>query len=1524
MAAAAPTRLRRVRSGLFGLLSVLGLTALFGVGAAAGLLAHLGLPAGRRAAAVFLGDTLVDLFQGQVTIGALSKLSPYEAEAEDVVVRDETGRTVLKVTRLTARADVVDIVTRILRGDEKLTIVVSHVRVERAEAEIVPADDGLPTLAHALTPRPSPGPDTSSAGERYVRVWLPAVEIGHAFARGQLGGSPTLEAEITAARGSLLATPKGAAIDVARFALLARGVGGADAKGIASLHIRAPGAVWGSFDGYMGEVQFGSVVRWNDEELDLKLDLPRAEPAAARALLAEWPLLVPAEARLQLKGKPSALNVDLQAKLGEGATLRGLGTLELDDFPRLQLDLEGHDLDLRALWPSAPETSATVDVDLGLYSDAGALVVEASGSLEPTRVGTFAVPAIDVTARADSTGVHGDAKLHDLGLPVDLGFSVYPDGKIELDAEAKRVTLQNVPRLRPYFDGTGAADVRVQAVLDEGRLDANLALDLRKLAYRGVTLDTAELTASAKGSLDKLEQLTLDARLDGKQLRAGDFAFDELHASARGPLRRPAVSAALEAADGPSLDARAVVAVSDPVSVRELSLGVSRGGVEVRGDVAQVDVSNGRVLVRELELHGGAGELRGSAEITPRQVSLTAQGQNLDLSAFSRILGLPRGTLEGRASIALDASMSGTTQRGNLELSLSKASFSNLNGISAQLSAKLDGQSLKAVGTGSVEAFGSFSTEWDTTLAGPVAQISSLEGATGTASLSLSGVTLDYLGQLLPSSDLDLSGRADVTLKAHREAPDAIPNLELSATTAGLSVQVPRQGQPPFALSGIELQLSATHDGVTGNSALALGVDHGGTRLLTGSADVTLDGQAAWSGREPLLTQLQERPILAKLVVSRVELDSLPPALRVPGVRGAVRLESTLRGSLSEPIVSLGLRSSDLRFVAGEREEAIDVCGTAEYAKVSGAFNVGAEVFMPGSFQLSREPCSGKRIASLQFRGQAPFDFEHGIPTWSGTASASLEALPLDTIPQLARARVTGNATGRLVIDRSGKEPSASAQLQLASVRIDRMDVGDGRLSLRSDARQARVEFEVERGNALVSGNLNAGLSWASELPAVDDAQPIELAFKAKRLEASVLEPFLSELVTEVRGRVDADLTARLEPLDRGEQSRRVEQVGGKLQLSDGSFVLTGLGFRLRDVSFDATAQRDGKTTLVDIPELTASAGTKSQNLRSHVRLRLAGFDIVSGSVSFNVTSLPLVVDGITRATADATVAVLSIKRDADRVVVDVPFERLVVRLPDDTSRELIELRDNPNIILLQPIEQPRGDRDTATLPWQFAIHLGSDAVVTRGAQLDIPITGDPIVVLASEIGVTGSIILPPRRGAVQLLGRTFQIEGGAVVFDTADPQDPRLDVRATWRSSTSDTLFMYVSGTISKPRVQFDRPEQEALALLAGTGGGNLGAATLGAGALDSLLSDTPLARVQLRGQESTDTTRGPTYTAAYRASERVIVEGNYQAAAAGSGSQAATVGAAVDYRMTKTISVRAQLGTIGTGVDLVYQYRY
>jgi hypothetical protein len=407
---------------------------------------------------------------------------------------------------------------------------------------------------------------------------------------------------------------------------------------------------------------------------------------------------------------------------------------------------------------------------------------------------------------------------------------------------------------------------------------------------------------------------------------------------------------------------------------------------------------------------------------------------------------------------------------------------------------------------------------------------------------------------------------------------------------------------------------------------------------------------------------------------------------------------------------------------------------------------------------------------------------------------------------------------------------------------------------------------------------------------------------------------------------VEVEGMPRLTALAGPDDSREVEQVSGKVAFQNGSLVLSGLGFRLRDVAFSANAKRDGGTTLVEIPDLVASAGSRTPNLKAQLGLRLRGFDIVSGSASFNVDGLPVVMDGVTRANADVRVSKLSINRTPDRIVVDIPFDLLTIRLPDESSRELIDLKENENITLLQPIAQPKSNRDDDAVPWQLAIHLGASARVERGEQLDVPISGDPIVVLASGVGVTGSIMLP-RRGAVQMLGRMFQIEGGAIVFDTPDPADPRLDVRASWCSSTNETLFIYISGTVSKPRVQFDRPQADAVALLAGTTESGKGATNVGISALDSLLADTPLARVQLRGKDADEVGKGSTYTAAYRASDRVVVEGNYQAASAQSASQpgqTGTVGAAVDYRVTKTISVRGQLGTIGTGVDLVYQYRY
>ena len=166
----------------------------------------------------------------------------------------------------------------------------------------------------------------------------------------------------------------------------------------------------------------------------------------------------------------------------------------------------------------------------------------------------------------------------------------------------------------------------------------------------------------------------------------------------------------------------------------------------------------------------------------------------------------------------------------------------------------------------------------------------------------------------------------------------------------------------------------------------------------------------------------------------------------------------------------------------------------------------------------------------------------------------------------------------------------------------------------------------------------------------------------------------------------------------------------------------------------------------------------------------------------------------------------------------------------------------------------------------------------------------------------------PPPAGEPELLvGRDGDVTSSSVLY--------------YWRFTVDWAhLTAFVTGTLSAPILKFDRPSEDAWSMLL-----DQGVTTIGLGALDTLLADTPLARVQLRGQEGE---QGTTYSAAYRVNNQVIVEGNYQAASNSSsnpdGPAAGNVGAAVDWRFAPRWSVRGQLGTIGTGVDLVYQYRY
>ena len=134
----------------------LGLTAVLLAALVAGGVLHANTPAARRLTAALLTRELSSAFSGTITVGGVEHLSPYGVIATDLRVQDPNGATVLVLSDLKIKVDAIELADKYLFGESKVTLVVRHVRAERAEVFVIPdAKTGIPTIAAAFTPVPS-------------------------------------------------------------------------------------------------------------------------------------------------------------------------------------------------------------------------------------------------------------------------------------------------------------------------------------------------------------------------------------------------------------------------------------------------------------------------------------------------------------------------------------------------------------------------------------------------------------------------------------------------------------------------------------------------------------------------------------------------------------------------------------------------------------------------------------------------------------------------------------------------------------------------------------------------------------------------------------------------------------------------------------------------------------------------------------------------------------------------------------------------------------------------------------------------------------------------------------------------------------------------------------------------------------------------------------------------------------------------------------------------------------------------
>jgi translocation and assembly module TamB len=1496
-----------------------------------GFALHLDLPRGRRVVSNLVGKALASELRGSFSVGAFERLRPNGATVRDFVVNDERGREVLRVSRVTVRAQLLPMLRDVLVAPKRAHLVFDEVELAQADARLYDDEgNGVPSLALSFAPRPRAKPSRPSSPSA-LRVSIRSFSLSRGYARGQLGGLPTLELEVSQLRGATEITETSVDLELGRFGVVARGIGGADARGVGSLRLHEPGSVWTSFDGYFGDVQVGSVLRVERDQVFCTLTLPRASPAAMRGLLPGYPLQKDAVVHADAQGRLPELSLNARVEVEETRAV-GSGALRLDAPVKLDLDVIAEALDASALVEGLPHTRLDANAHVAVRI-LGEPTVTVRAVSQPGEVDRIPVPAAEVDASYDGKLLRGTALLREPGLPVRARFELLPGGVFDLHAESRDVDLRRAPRLRG-IPGEGVIALRVDAHVENGKLRASASGDIRDYRNGDFALARAVVDARATGELRHWRSLNVSADVKSEGINAGGLNFASADAHAQGSLENPRVKLELEDVRGGKLELSAQLkALERETEVQNLELGYRREQAELRGRLRRLRVGDGELELSDFELTGLGGKLAGSLEWTPQRMSVDARGTALRLGELARLLGLPTYYVAGTLDFDTEVVLARDIERGKLNLKLTEGSLGPLPDVTATFNAALEDGRLQGDATTEVRNVANGNARFDVQIPGSARDLASLKDAIGEVSLSVSEINLGLLSQVLaPGKTPPVQGRLAVAWRASRRVPYALPSIDAAAVTTGLVIQAGLLDPKLPTLEGVDAQFGVNVNGESGASDASLKlIDARGT-LASASVSTTLDLAALLSDPRGTVARLPDAPLLGKLLVDERQLSEFPRGLIPPFGDGRVRIEASLSGSLNAPVLAGRLRVGAFELARPASSRPLDICASIAWDRATERLGANGELFLSNA---NARTCEGQRVGLYTLlAGLSP---NAGRPRLEGSAVLSLERLPVDAIPGLGEAGLAGRVTGKASFTQNGPVPAFSANLTLREARVRDIPVGDGKLELRSNEQALGVTLDLKQSQGSLQATALAALDYSGLFPSFKPGEAIGLRIVAQRADAVMLSPFVKDVMTDLSGTLDADVSARISRSDKPAEAD-ADRVQGTLAMHDGAFELLGLGLKLQDVEFSAQADAAGNETRISVPLLTghSSKGRRAVAVRD-ARVWLQGFTVARAEGRIDASELPLTLPGIPQATATTRQSIaFKVRRTPREMQADVDVPYLVVALPQAAARDLISLDENRSIEILQPIGQP-GQGSGDGLPWRFAFDLGQNVKLTR-PDLELPLTGHAEVLLADKVEVTGDVDLIAG-GRIDVSGKTFVVEAGEVHFDTGDAGNPRIRVTATYRPPDGSLITAEVSGTLKQATLNLSSPtkdlQQIYAVLLGGSGGpegggGDARAAGAGVGAdqlLGPLLANTPLRKVEIRtGSELTADRRSySTYSAAVPISDQVWFEGSYKTLnSPDRREQGSAVSGTVDFRFRRNWSLRTEIGTIGTGVDLLWNYRY
>jgi translocation and assembly module TamB len=487
----------------------------------------------------------------------------------------------------------------------------------------------------------------------------------------------------------------------------------------------------------------------------------------------------------------------------------------------------------------------------------------------------------------------------------------------------------------------------------------------------------------------------------------------------------------------------------------------------------------------------------------------------------------------------------------------------------------------------------------------------------------------------------------------------------------------------------------------------------------------------------------------------------------------------------------------------------------------------------------------------------------------------------------------------------------------------------------------------LEQPGGFAEARARAAASWGASLaPALDPARPLDATLRAENFRANALLPFLAGSVSELDGRLDADAQIHVEPGGaRG-------AVNGAVTLRDGVLEIPQIGERFHALRGRITIRPWGTVRFDDF-----AAEGPTGRFTAGAQAVLHGLRLDRASAELHIPSgesLPLAVEGTPLGSARGDVAVRAqVSPDGRRVdlLVDVPSFHL--DLPPSTGHAAQRLDPDPTVRIGHRVGRaflplPLGAEKAPRAPEERTIHarirLGDDVTVKRDTTISVSIEGEPSVDVGAETRVSGQLRVT--RGELELQGKRFTIDRGAVTFVGRDPADPTIIAGAHWDGPEGTRVFADYTGTARAGRLALrsEPPlsQDEILALvLFGSPRGTFGAESPGqaqesTGARVAGLAGGVIAQgvnKAISGLTSADvTTRVDTSDAGnprpevtVQLSKDVTARLGYKLGAPAPGENPDRTELTVDWRFIRDWSLSAGIGDAGsTAVDVLWRYRY